>query len=255
MNSASASAMELIAIIKEGIFTQPRNTQRMIGPSEIGVECDRRLGYKWAGTAESNPQSVAWKPYVGTALHAQFAEIFESTEQLRQRYLVENKVTVGTVAKQDITGTCDLFDIASGTVWDWKFTTKNKIVRDYRSKGPGEQYRIQAHLYGKGYVNAGFDVHNVGVFFFTRDGDFTDRYDWSEPFDISIADAALARMDGIATSIDSLGDDFVLPQLATAKAFCNFCPYFKRDSTDFSQACNGHGEEMKVKTLEEMIGA
>ena len=252
--TADHSAMTLLEVIKEAIAVQPRNTQRLIGPSEIGVPCARRLGYKWAGVPEVNEQGVAWKPYVGTAMHAQLAEVFGSSEELRGRFRVEQPVKVGTVDGVEIAGTCDLFDVAAGAVWDWKFTTKNKIARDYKPNGPGDQYRVQAHLYGQGYVNAGFEVRSVGVVFFTRDGDFSDRYIWHEPFDPDLASGALERMSAVADGISVLGVK-ALELLPTEKAYCNFCPWFRKGSTDFAVACSGHGEAQKEKTLAEMIGA
>lgn len=255
-------ASELFDIIGTGIKGQPRNSQRMIGPSEIGVPCDRRLGYRLAGTDPVNRvDDIAWKPFIGTAAHEQFADILARHEahQVRdtgQRWHVEERVSVGTVMGVPVTGTCDVFDAHTGTVADWKFVTRNKIRETYRPHGPGEQYRAQAHLYGRGWQRAGYDVRTVMVVFFTRDGEFSDRHVWHEPYDEQIALAALARLESIAQAIEHLGPDFTLPTLPTADAWCNFCPYFKTASADISRSCPGHPQEATATpTLTQLIGA
>lgn len=255
---------EVFGLVEQAIVGQPRSQQKRIGPSEIGVPCDRRLGYKLAGTPEVNRVGdVAWKPYVGTAVHEQMANIMANAEiagwdddNHTECYKVEERVCVGEINGVEITGSCDLFQVWHGAVWDWKFTTRNKIREEYRPHGPGDQYRIQAHLYGRGWERAGYQVRTVGVIFMTRDGDFTDRHVWHEPYDRDIAIAALERASSIALALESLGPEFTIPTLPTADAYCRFCPWFKANTTPDSRSCPGHPREAQATpTLTQLIGA
>ena len=255
---------ELFQIIERTIIGQPRSQQRRIGPSEIGVPCDRRIGYRLAGVEPVNDRGVAWKPYIGTAVHEQMADMMAKAELERweddldpgERWKVEERVDVGDIGDWPITGSCDLFDIHNGAVWDWKFTTRNQIREHYRPHGPGDQYRIQAHLYGRGFARQGYDVRTVGVIFFTRDGEFTDRHVWHEAYDEQIAVDALTRASGIQSALDSLGPDFTLPTLETAEAHCRFCPWYRAGTSLIAQACPGQAQETAApKSLSQLIGA
>ena len=84
-------ATELFSIIEQAIAHQPRTLQTSIGPSEIGNPCDRRIGYKLAGTQPVNGVgAVNWKAFVGTALHEILATRSEERTSERQslRHLV-----------------------------------------------------------------------------------------------------------------------------------------------------------------------
>ena len=257
-------ATELFQMIEASIVGQPRSQQRRIGPSEIGVACDRRIGYRLAGVEPVNDRGAAWKPYVGTAVHEQMANMVAKAELDRwsadadttPRWLVEERVSVGEIGDTEITGSCDLFDIHHGAVWDWKFTTRNQIREHYRPHGPGEQYRVQAHLYGRGYERAGYDVRTVGVIFMTRDGEFTDRHVWHEAYDEQIAVDALTRATGIQAALDALGPEFTIPTLATADAHCRFCSWYRPGQTNDARSCAGHPTgTQEAKTLTQLIGA
>lgn len=237
-------SIELTTAIAAAITGQPRSQQKRIGPSEIGIPCDRRIAHKLAGTPESNrTDDVAWKPYVGTALHEQFANIMAALELdnlasgMGTRWHVEEKVSPGLVVNDtDIDGSCDLYDGWSGTAFDWKFTTRNKIRETYKPHGPGEEYRVQAQEYGAGWARRGFPVRHVAVFFWTRDGDFHDRHLWHEPFNQGVVDAAHERINEIEAAVKAYGPK-VLP---TGDSYCTFCPYFKRGAVDLDRACPGH---------------
>lgn len=240
-------SVELVSAIRDAIIGQPRTQQHRIGPSEIGIPCDRRIGHKLAGTPPVNRlDDVGWKAYVGTAVHEQFANIMARLEidtvagGMGQRWHVEEKVGPGLVLDgEDIDGSCDLYDAWTGIVFDWKFTTRNKIRETYRPHGPGDQYRVQAHNYGAGWVRRGFPVRHVAIFFWTRDGEFDDRHLWHEPFDASLVTASHVRIERIKHTVDA-GQ---LTALSTASSYCNFCPYFKRGAVDLNNRCPGHIDE------------
>ena len=258
------AATEAFTLFEKAIIGQPRSLQTRIGPSELGVPCDRRIGYHLAGIERTNDRGVAWKPFVGTALHEQFGtmlaahelERFAADPDATPRHHVEERVSVGMVGDTEITGSCDWFDEHLGAVWDFKFVTRNRIREVFRPHGPGEQYRRQTHLYGRGFQRAGYDVRTVGVIWFTRDGEFADRHVWHEPYAEQVAIDTLARATSIQSALDALGPEFTLPTLPTADAYCNFCPWHKTNATDISRSCPGHPQEIaETPTLTQLIGA
>jgi hypothetical protein len=236
---------DVFTVLRDGIVSQPRSMQKRIGPSEIGHPCARRLAYKLTGVAPVNEGGVAWKPFVGTALHEQAATIIarHEVERFRQggdvqpRWMVEERVTVGQIDGDDITGQADLFDIENGVVYDWKFVGLRRL-EDYRANGPGQQYRIQAHLYGRGFARAGRTVEHVAVVFMTRDGEFKDRYVWHEPYDEQLAVDALERAELIKQTVDLIGPD-AYADVPAVESYCGNCPFFRAGSTDLSVACPG----------------
>lgn len=245
---------DVFATIRHGMIYTPRSGQRMIGPSEIGQPCERRIGYRLAQVPKTRVEDAAWMPFIGTSVHEQLADIVARTELARwnpdgsndpaPRWHVEERVTVGTVAGIDITGSCDLFDAQYGIVYDHKVVSKNKIRETYRPHGPGEQYRLQAHLYGKGFEDAGHDVRHVAIIFWTRDGQFEDRHVWTEPYDRQIAIDALARLERINTLLTELGPQDALPLLEATESYCTYCPWFHRGANDPAKSCAGVEREI-----------
>ncbi|WP_067434098.1 hypothetical protein [Nocardioides jensenii] len=234
---------ELLDLITRAITNHPRSLQVQIGPSEVGHACPRRIGYKLLGHPE-NPGEPNWKATVGTAIHAWLEEVMITDNRARYaeladltRWIVEATVDCGEVLGHPITGHCDLFDRVTGTVVDWK-TCGPTQLKKYKAKGPGPQYRTQAHLYGRGWQHRGQDVHHVGVMFLPRNGDLREAYYWSEPYDEQVALDGLQRLEGIALAARHLGPA-VLEQLDTADAFCSMCPYYKANSTDVTVGCPG----------------
>lgn len=236
---------ELVGLIRRAIEYHPRSQQVALGPSEVGHPCARRLGYKMLGYDE-NPGEPNWKATVGTAIHAWLEDVMTAdnpNQDCRQqadatRWVVEATVSCGELGDQDLRGHCDLFDRVTGTVVDWKTVGPTQLTK-YRSKGPGSQYRAQAHLYGRGWQRRGQDVQRVAVMFLPRNGELKDAYWWSEPYDEQVALDALARANAAHTVVTALGDG-ALPHLATADAFCRLCPYFRARSEDLTRGCPGH---------------
>lgn len=235
----------IVGTVADHIANHPRSRQVAIGPSEMGVPCARRIGHRLAGTPPVHIRPVAWLPFVGTALHAQMEVIFDIADLRHERehgtraWLTETRVTVGTVDGQDISGSVDLYHLPSGTLVDHKFSGPSRLAQ-YRREGPGQQYRTQVHLYGRGLANAGHDVQHVAILFWSRNADTIDTYWWSEPYDPAVAAAALTRCDGVARSLAMLGPQRLIPQLPTADAFCLHCPWWQPHTTDPANGCPGH---------------
>ena len=78
-------------------------------------------------------------------------------------------------------------------------------LKKYKSKGPGQQYQVQAHTYGKGWEDEGYPVKIVMICFVPRDGELRDSFYWWEPYDRSIAEKYLDRANNRYTLLQTLG--------------------------------------------------
>src|SRR5690606_7683926 len=185
-----------------------------------------------------------WASVQGTAVHAWLADLFETRDPNGERYLVEQKVTVrkGITDAADITGSADLYDRATGTVFDWKIVGTSSLAK-YRRHGPGDQYRIQANLYGLGMRNAGEDPKRVAIVFLPRHH-ILEPFVWVDDFRPDVAEAALARLDQIREQIlrtDPEANPAAWSAFPTSPdAKCFFCPWRRPDSTDLATGCPGH---------------
>lgn len=242
---ATALQRELLWAIENRIDYAPRSLQTRIGPSEIGHPCQRRIGYKLTGVEAVNIGDPAWYPTIGTAVHAWLEDVMKwlnghlgTLVEGGPRFLLEHKVDVGEICGEHVTGTSDVFDRVTGTVVDWKIVGERQLKK-YRENGPGDQYRTQGHLYGRGWVRRGYQVNRVAIMFLPRDRMLREAFMWSEPYDEAVAVQALQRAEGITTMTRTLGVG-ALPLLATADAFCQFCPHFLPASTEVEEACPGH---------------
>lgn len=237
-------AAELLGFITDAIANQPRSLQKRIGPSELGHPCARRIGYKLLGTDDINTGDVPWLPYIGTCVHAGLESVFDQANVKlagsiahQERFYVEHKVTACHVG-DDIDGSCDLYDRVTATVVDWKIVGATTL-RKYRANGPGDQYRTQAHLYGRGWRAAGHPVDTVMIAFLPRNEPLRAKaYFWHEPYDEQVALAAEQRANGIKLAVDAIGTA-ALTQLGTADAYCDRCPFYRANSTDLATGCPG----------------
>lgn len=243
---------ELLHVIRHAIDNHPRSLQVQIGPSEIGHACARRIGYKLLDYDE-NPSDPNWKATVGTAVHAWLEDIFgtDNTTQYDpangvSRWILEATLDCGTYAGGNVTGHCDVYDQVTFTVIDWKAVGPTQLKK-YKAKGPGPQYRTQAHTYGYGWRRAGRRVDRVAVMFLPRDGELRDAHFWSEPYDEQVALEGLKRLNGIHLTVTALSDK-ALPILPTADAFCRMCPYYKAHSTDLTRGCPGDPAAQQPRT-------
>jgi hypothetical protein len=141
-----------------------------------------------------------------------------------------------------IFGHCDLFDVDTLTVIDHKVVGAEKH-REYKRNGPGMRYRSQAHLYGKGWAHLGLTPKEVAIAFYPRGGLLSGLYVWSEPYDPSIADAALQRMDAITEAAVVLDVEHHPERYAMFEAetghHCTYCPWLQPGS-DTGKGCPGH---------------
>ncbi|UEJ82668.1 hypothetical protein Bra3105_17860 [Brachybacterium halotolerans subsp. kimchii] len=199
---------DYLSTITDAIRNQPRSLQKIIGPSELGTDCTHCLAAKLAGWAEQE-RDIPWLPFIGTAVHAELARIFETASQTavktggRGRWLVEQRVYVGMIGPHPITGSCDLYDQATGTVLDHKIVGA-ETLRTAKA-GVKEVYRVQAHLYGLGWENAGHTPERVAIAHLPRNAvSLTQDVIHVEDYDPAIARAALERANRVHANVTAL---------------------------------------------------
>jgi hypothetical protein len=223
---ADQAWQDYLGVVTRGMDKHPRSQQKMIGPSEIGDPCNRALICKLAQLPEP-ARGPAWKPQVGTACHAQMEEWFEDEEVVMaprgDRYLVEQEVFCGMIGPEKLTGHTDLVDKWLGGVIDHKFVGKTRLLM-YRTKGPGQLYRVQAHTYGKGWELEGYRVRFVMICFLPRDGELSDAFHWWEPYDPAVADWAIARCNQLDQMWRALGVQKALELFPLCQDnYCDWC--------------------------------
>ena len=237
-------------VVRQHADSHPRSAQKRLGPSEVGHPCARKmvqaLLFGSGNTATGKPINPPGDPlpaYVGTAGHKQFEAAVHLDNMLREaegkepRWLSERKVTV----REDLSGTCDLYDMQTGTVIDLKFPGVTAF-NEYKRYGPSSTYRVQAHLYGAGYRNEGFNVHSVGIWFLPRGGQLASAHLWTEPYDQDVVDETLMRIDYAHNIIGMLELEHHPERLQfvpTTPQACMWCPYFSPVANTDPSACSG----------------
>jgi hypothetical protein len=229
-------AAEYLHVIRDAIDNHPRSLQKTLGPSEVGNPCARRLGYKLLDVETVNRNDdTPWLPTIGTGVHSWLEDTFrEANRDKDTRWLVEMRVDVG----DGIEGHLDLYDRVTATIYDHKIVGPTQL-RKYKASGPGQEYRTQIHLYGRGLTRRGLPVDTVSIAFLPRNSELRDAYIWSESYDEQMALDGLKRLTGITLTVEALGTA-ALEQLPTEDAYCHRCPWFSAGSTDLSTGCPGH---------------
>lgn len=231
---ARAILPELHDILAAYDASRARSIQKTIGPSEIGEPCDRALAYRLARIPPAAPgeAQLKWAPLVGTFIHEGIADALEEANRAlgRERWLVERRVTVSP--ELDVHGVTDAYDFDEDEVIDWKAVGKTRL-QHYRRHGPGDQYRIQAHLYGRGWELSGFTPRRVRVVFLAKWSHvLTDSWEWSEPYDRATALAALERLDRLGRLVEALDVDtdpsaFALIRATPGSDGCKYCNWYR----------------------------
>ena len=221
-------------IVQAGTWS-PRSKQVVIGPSEMGHECTRRLAYKLLDWDKPNDSgSSSWAAQVGISIHNYLAQCFEKIEG----YEVEQRVNI----RGNLSGTVDLYDSVRGIVLDWKTVGFNQL-KERRSDGATHQQKVQIQLYGYGKAQAGATVNKVGLVYLPTSGALDDLHVELFDYDESVALKALSRIDDLYTLLSTVDVEAnplmwdVIP--AQASRLCNWCPYFMPYSKDSSKGCAG----------------
>lgn len=221
--------------IRDALAHQPRSLQKRIGPSEIGEPCDRWVIHKLAGMEEPARPALPWKPFIGTAVHAQMEEIFTNarTSPGAPDWVTEHEVTVGYLPDGTaITGHSDLFHISSGTVIDWKIVGERQLA-NYKTNGPSERYRRQAHSYGGGFMldpQPWGTPKQVAIYFLPRDREFERGYLWAEPWDPHVWSETIARVNRLWTLLQREGTGCTDTMPCCDNRFCHWCRLAERSA-------------------------
>lgn len=192
--------------------SRDRTKQTHVGPSGIGKPCTRCLAREVLGMAITRDFDDPWCRIIGTAVHAWLADAAEhfNTIAPEETYKTETRVQ----PHPDVMprgGSADLYDTVHKAVIDHKIVGA-EALRKYKLNGPGQQYRVQAHVYGLGFHRLGKPVEHVAVAFWQRGGRLSDLYVWTEPFDAQIALDAIDRYRTIADQAAAIGPA-ILPHL------------------------------------------
>lgn len=154
---AQRYAKTLLKVFHDHAAQAPRTLQVHLGPSELGVECDRQVAGKLAGLPTTNHVSDPWPSIRGTALHAWAAEAFtaDNAKYGYQRWTVETRV----YPHPDHSGTGDLYDLDEYAMVDHKFLGESSLNKV--RKKPPRKYVVQLLLYALGWINKGFPVTRI----------------------------------------------------------------------------------------------
>jgi hypothetical protein len=209
-----------------GMAGHERSQQKLIGPSGLGTPCPRKLAYQLAQADDRQKPETQHRQTVGVGYHAWAEDKFiRYGEGL---WLTERKVMVGklvtTNGETEIWGTADLFHVPSGTVVDIKVPGPGSI-KEKKTHGPGQTYRVQGQLYGAGYENEGFAVNAVAVVAMPAAGEFRERLWFEEPYNPAVAQAALNRASRVLQAVEDDGLPATLERLKTVDDFCRRCPF------------------------------
>ena len=220
-----------------------RDKQIRVGASNISNPCTRCLAEDLycAGNSMQRPQG----PYnmgaiVGTAIHD-----YLEKRNLDETALCEHRVTLGTIPGYGtIKSTTDLFLRETGTVVDFKTTTRNKLKNFIRAgetepsdlevtsvssaRTTLERYFFQAQLYGMGMENAGETVNHVSIVFVCRDGQIVDRdvYGLTRAYSRDTANMVFDRTARIYQWLQEGNDPSELP----SRDDCYYCSVLRRDA-------------------------
>src|SRR5205814_5363789 len=153
-----------------------RSTQAEIGMSEVGG-CQRRAGYRLAGTPPTNRGSSV-QAVMGTAVHAAVETVFREMQaagRIPADDLIEYEVRFAGVL-----GHLDRYESRTQRIRDTK-TTSDRWLQHIKVHGASEQHLWQTHLYAAAVIQTGRRVREVVIDYLARDSG--DDHQVIEPFD------------------------------------------------------------------------
>lgn len=237
--TAVAIAGELREVVRNVANHAPRQVQVHLGPSELGVECDRQVVHKLLQLPDTNHVTDPWPSIVGTAVHAWLADAFETTDP--QRWLAEKRVA----PTDDHPGTADLYDTLHHRVIDHK-CLGSSTHDELRTQGPPRHYYVQLLLYALGYIRAGYPVKSIAIAAWPRTGSsLGGLYVWHH----TITDADWQLVDTVLTETKTRKDYAALVEAGlmtidqvprTPTKGCYFCPAYRPEAAhDGGPGCPG----------------
>jgi CRISPR/Cas system-associated exonuclease Cas4 (RecB family) len=216
----------LLHVLHAKDASRDRSLQTEVGPSEIGG-CKRKVWYRLNAQPHTNDNQSKLAAIMGTAIHAAIEEAIGALDPEGKEYLVETEVSYDGMKAH-----VDLFVPSTGAVIDWK-TSKIKNLGYF----PSNQQRWQVQLYGYLLSKNGYDVKTVNLVAIARDGAEKDIKVHTEPYDETMAEAALRWLENVKTST-------TLPEPEKDASFCkDYCQYY--DATE-EMGCGGLKKERIV---------
>lgn len=238
-------ARELRGVITRHATLAPRNQQVRLGPSELGVDCDRQVVGKLARAHKTNNVSDPWPSIVGTAVHAWLSVAFldENARENLLRWVTETAVT----PHPDYPGHSDLYDALEQAVVDWKVLGATSLAKVKSAAGPSRKYRVQLVLYGIGFRALGLPVRRVALAALPRTASTLDgMYVWDHV--LTDEDEAMAARVIERTGVRKLiaaevsAGRMTLMQVPASPDDdeCYFCPFYRpQASYDHGPGCPG----------------
>jgi hypothetical protein len=240
---------EMMTMVRMYEEFMPRKMQLALGPSDLGIECDRRLAYKIAGITGYNTGDP-WAAFVGSSIHTRIEAVIKKyAERTGSTWLIEQMVQVTS----EIRGRADL--VHDDLVIDIKSASPD-VMKKLPDSGPRASYLPQIHAYAYGLNKAGHKINRVAFVFVPRHGRLDDMYVWADEYRPEIVEKALHRVYRFARRLDEL-DITNHPQLwETVPAtpdylWCQYCPLFNKamganDPAD-DKGCAGYKMARKEK--------
>lgn len=237
---------QLRNVIVRQASRQPRTLQAHLGPSELGIICDRQVVSKMTAQPLTNHVIDPWPSVMGIAGHALLAEWFERENTLDggpvPHWLPETRV----IPVPEHPGTSDLFDTWELVCGDHKFLGPTTLA-ELKAKGPSRQYFVQLLLYGLGWRNAGWPVHRVALIGWPRAAASLDEmYVWEHkltPADDTFINQVLYETElrkAVAKRV--LAREIRIEDVPmTPGSECRFCPVYRPQSArDGGPGCPGN---------------
>ena len=209
------------------LFISERSKQIQIGISEVGMDCKKCIARKLAMTPR-NPDG-AWYPFIGTAVHDALEHGFK--ERWPVDYLLENRLHVHSYKDLELSGSCDMYAL-TGVVNDWKVVGKTALADAARGKIK-DQYRVQAMLYGYGWVQKGYEVTHVSLTFLPREGKLEDAQVVLLRYNQALALESLAQLESMIDAAELAGWEQVIERAPKA-GFCFSCRRYEQTDNDIS---------------------
>lgn len=197
-----------------------RAAHTSLGMSQAGCVCERQIRFRldrYPALRHVDPL----RSLVGTGTHLVMERLFGPLEP---RFLAEQHVSYGPLI-----GVADLYDRFERAVVDWKTLTAAKLNR-IRRGGPDPQHIVQVQCYGAGMSERGERPAWVSLVYLPTDGVLTDAYAYRVPFDRSVADCVVQRIEMIR-----VGN----PVPKTPGRHCHYCPFYVPGSADGAGICSG----------------
>ena len=244
--AAARYAAEFRRIARDYANRRPRSLQKALGPSELGVSCDRQVVGKLIGHPVTNNVVDPWASLVGTWCHSGADHMLQeyNTRHGVARFVTETRV----VPHEEHPGHADVYDGFEQVVGDHKFLGDTSMAQVRSPQGPPRKYKAQLHLYGKGFQLLGLPVKAVRLIAWPRTGSSLDAlYVWESPQDRSadeLIDEVFVdthRRKMIADLVQRGHLRFDQVPVVPSDDECYFCPFFRPESArDGGPGCPGN---------------